>query len=97
MDEILEQSAKTPVLSETAIEKQPSSDHCLNSDKTIVESISSDVSEKHKKPFTAPKSKNLKPKSIKWQDREESSKHIDKLVGDPLQNALLKEVFFFDL
>ena len=94
MDEILEQSAKTPVLSETAIEKQPSSDHCLNSDKTIVESISSDVSEKHKKPFTAAKSKNLKPKSIKWQDREESSKHIDKLVGDPLQNALLKEVFF---
>ncbi|KAL6950293.1 hypothetical protein ACO0OE_000770 [Hanseniaspora uvarum] len=94
MDEILEQSAKTPVLSETAIEKQPSSDHCLNSDKTIVESISSDVCEKHKKPFTAAKSKNLKPKSIKWQDREESSKHIDKLVGDPLQNALLKEVFF---
>lgn len=86
MDGSLENTSTTPVLTNNKDRSQPSSDHSLSSDKTIDEPAISESSKLEQK----------KPKlhTFKWQDRTQLSKHVDSLVGNPIEKALLKEIFF---
>lgn len=86
MEDILENTSNTPVLTNNNDRTQRSSDHYLNSDQTIDEHTISDFSE--------PQKNQLKPSNVKWQDRTQLSKHVDALVGNPIEKALLKEIFF---
>lgn len=86
MDGSLENTSTTPVLTNNKDRSQPSADHSISSDKTIDEPAISESS----------KLKQKKPKlhTFKWQDRTQLSKHVDSLVGNPIEKALLKEIFF---
>lgn len=86
MDGSLENTSTTPVLTNNKDRSQPSSDHSISSDKTIDEPAISESSKLEQK----------KPKlhTFKWQDRTQLSKHVDSLVGNPIEKALLKEIFF---
>lgn len=86
MDGSLENTSTTPVLTNNKDRSQPSSDHSISSDKTIAEPAISESSKLEQK----------KPKlhTFKWQDRTQLSKHVDSLVGNPIEKALLKEIFF---
>lgn len=81
MDDSLENPSTTPVLTNNDERTHPSSDHSLSSDKTMDEPANSETS---------------KPQlyTFKWQDRTQLSKHVDSLVGNPVEKALLKEIFF---
>lgn len=93
MDRSSEQSAITPLLSETTLDKQVSVDHSLNSDKTIDEVIPSTINDTQKKQNVAPKPKKI-VESVQWQDRTKLSQHVATLVDDPVQKELLSNVFF---
>ena len=86
MDGSLENTSTTPVLTNNKDRSQLSSDHSISSDKTIDEPAISESSKLEQK----------KPKlhTFKWQDRTQLSKHVDSLVGNPIEKALLKEIFF---
>lgn len=86
MDGSLENTSTTPVLTNNKDRSQPSADHSISSDKTIDEPAISESSKLEQK----------KPKlhTFKWQDRTQLSKHVDSLVGNPIEKALLKEIFF---
>lgn len=86
MHSSLENTSTTPVPTNDNDGRQPSADHSINSDKTIDEPPLTEASK--------PQQKKPSLHTFKWQDRTQLSKHVDSLVGNPIEKALLKEIFF---